>query len=139
MNWNRIVPGTIRSVVREERPIIRSDGTSTRDYFYVEDGASAYMTLAEHLAENRELAGEAFNFSNETPVTVLDLARQIVNLMGSTLEPHVHNTADNEIPHQSLVAAKARETLGWSAQHGLDDGLAKTITWYRDFLRTRAQ
>jgi CDP-glucose 4,6-dehydratase len=68
LNWNRIVPGTIRSVLRGQRPIIRSDGEYVRDYFYVEDGAAAYTRLAEELNGNSQLAGQAFNFSNETQI-----------------------------------------------------------------------
>ena len=134
LNWNRIVPGTVRSVARGERPIIRSDGNYVRDYFYVEDGAAAYMTLAEALAHRPELAGEAFNFSNELQISVLDLVEQILGQMASTLEPDVRNQANNEIRHQYLSAGKAREVLGWRPLYTLGDGLSKTIAWYREFL-----
>src|SRR5439155_23200758 len=77
LNWNRIIPGTIRSILRNERPVIRSDGQFVRDYFYVEDGAVAYTTLAERLASDRSLSGHAFNFSNELQVTVLELVQRI--------------------------------------------------------------
>ncbi len=133
-NWNRIVPGTIRSVLRGERPVIRSDGSHIRDYFYVEDGAEAYMTLAEALRARPELAGEAFNFSNEVQVTVLELTRRILARLGSTLEPDIRNEATNEIRHQWLSAAKARETLNWSPAYTLDEGLDRTINWYTEFL-----
>ena len=108
LNWNRIVPGTIRSVLRGERPVIRSDGNYVRDYFYVEDGAAAYMLLAEQLAADRKLVGQAFNFSNELQITVTELVRRILGLMGSELEPDIRNEASNEIRHQYLSAAKAR-------------------------------
>lgn len=134
LNWNRIVPGTIRSVLRGQRPVIRSDGNYVRDYFYVEDGAAAYMLLAEQLAVRPELQGEAFNFSNEIQVTVLDLVRRILTLMGSASEPDVRNEASNEIRHQYLSAAKARQYLQWSPLFDLDSGLTRTIQWYRDFL-----
>ena len=134
LNWNRIVPGTIRSVLRGERPIIRSDGSYVRDYFYVEDGAAAYMTLAEALAKRPELRSEAFNFSNELQISVCDLARLILDQMGSTLELDIRNEASNEIRHQYLSAAKAREVLGWRPLYTLDDGLNRTISWYREFL-----
>jgi CDP-glucose 4,6-dehydratase len=134
LNWNRIVPGTIRSALKAERPIIRSDGNYVRDYFYVEDGAVAYMTLAEALAKRPELGGQAFNFSNELQISVLDLVRRILDRMGSTLESDVRNEANNEIRHQYLRAGKAREVLGWQPLYTLDDGLSKTITWYREFL-----
>ncbi len=135
LNWSRIVPGTIRSVVRGERPIIRSDGSYVRDYFYVEDGAAAYMLLAESLAARPDLAGNAFNFSNEIQITVLELVRQIIGLMESTLEPDVRCEASNEIKHQYLSAAKARDVLGWKPLFTLQEGLVRTIQWYKEFLR----
>jgi len=135
LNWNRIVPGTIRSILRGQRPVIRSDGNFIRDYFYVEDGAAAYMLLAEQLAARPELRGEAFNFSNELQITVLGLTRQILALMKSDLEPDVRNEATNEIRHQYLSAEKARRMLDWSPLFTLEQGLRLTIEWYREFLR----
>ena len=134
LNWNRIVPGTIRSLLREERPVIRSDGRFVRDYFYVEDGAAAYLLLAEQLATRPELRGEAFNFSNEIQITVLDLVERITGLMGSMLQPDVRNEASNEIRHQYLSAAKARRLLGWRPLFTLDEGLRETVQWYKEFL-----
>lgn len=134
LNWNRIVPGTIRSVLRGQRPVIRSDGKFVRDYFYVEDGAAAYMLLAEKLAGDRALIGHAFNFSNEIQVTVLDLVQKILNLMQSSLEPDVRNEAVNEIRHQYLNAEKARRLLNWSPMFTLDEGLTRALEWYRNFL-----
>ena len=134
LNWNRIVPGTIRSVLRGERPLIRSDGNYVRDYFYVEDGAAAYMLLAERMAGDPALRGHGYNFSNETQVTVLELVERILRVMGSTLTPDIRGEATNEIRHQYLSAEKARRMLGWSPSFDLDRGLARTIEWYRDFL-----
>ena len=134
LNWNRIVPGTIRSVLRGQRPVIRSDGGFVRDYFYVEDGAAANMSLAEKLASDPSLKGHAFNFSNETQVTVSELVERILKLMDSDLEPEVRNEAVNEIRRQYLSAAKARDVLGWRPLFTLDDGLRATIAWYREFL-----
>ena len=131
LNWNWIVPGTIRSVLREQRPIVRSDGNYVRDYFYVEDAAAAYMLLAERLAENRDLRGQAVNFSNETPVTALDLVQRILSLMGSDLQPEVRNEASNEIRYQYVSAEKARRLLGWRPLFELEEGLKTTIGWYR--------
>ena len=138
LNWNRIVPGTIRSVLRGQRPIIRSDGRFTRDYFYVEDGAAAYLLLAEHLAYDASLRGQAFNFSNETPVTVLELVTEILRIMGSGLTPDIRSDAVGEIREQFLDAGKARTVLGWSPAFSLEDGLRRTVDWYRRSLRERA-
>ncbi|MBN1452603.1 MAG: GDP-mannose 4,6-dehydratase [Anaerolineales bacterium] len=133
LNWNRIVPGTIRSVLRNQQPTIRSDGSYVRDYFYIEDGAAAYMLLAEQLAYRPELRGEAFNFSDETQITVSELVRRILSLMKSNLEPVVCNQAANEIQHQYLSAAKARKLLNWQPLFTLQEGLQRTIEWYKQF------
>jgi CDP-glucose 4,6-dehydratase len=133
LNFSRIVPGTIRSVLRGNRPVIRSDGRFIRDYFYVEDGAIAYMTLAEKLAENRSLIGEAFNFSNEYEITVLELVEHILTLMQSNLEPDVRNEAAHEIRRQVLSAGKARRLLEWSPAFDLSQGLTHTVAWYRAY------
>jgi CDP-glucose 4,6-dehydratase len=134
LNWNRIVPGTIRSILRGKQPIIRSDGQYVRDYFYIEDGAAAYVLLAERLADNPKLHGEAFNFSNETPVSVLEIVERITRLMNSDLKPMILNEANNEIREQYLSSAKARKMLNWKPLVTLDEGLSRTISWYRDFL-----
>ncbi|HEY6329177.1 MAG TPA: GDP-mannose 4,6-dehydratase, partial [Blastocatellia bacterium] len=134
LNWNRLVPGTIRSALRGQRPIIRSDGSFIRDYFYVEDAALAYMSLAEEMGSRRELAGEAFNFSNEIQVNVLELTRLILALAGrDDLVPDVRSEALHEIPHQYLDATKARTRLGWEPHFTLEQGLSKTIEWYSTF------
>ena len=137
-NFNRVVPGTIRSIIRGERPIVRSDGLFIRDYFYVEDGAAAYMLLAESLARDANLRGEAFNFSNEEGISVLDLITRISRLMGSDLQPDIRDEATNEIREQRLSAAKARQQLGWRPLFSLDEGLNRTIEWYRKFLGAAA-
>src|SRR5581483_5988952 len=134
LNWNRLVPGTNRAELKGERPVIRSNGKLIRDYFYVEDGAAAYMCLAEALHARPDLRGEAFNFSNELQVDVLALARTILARMGSRLKPVIHDEARHEIPHQWLSAAKARRVLGWKPAFTLDEGLDRTIAWYREFL-----
>lgn len=137
LNWNRIVPGTIRSVLRGQRPVIRSDGKFVRDYFYAHDGAAANLTLAERLAADKNLIGHAFNFSNESQVNVLELVERILKLMGSALQPEVRNEATNEIREQYLSARKAHEVLGWTPLFTLDEGLRSTIEWYGEFLGAR--
>lgn len=136
LNWNRIVPGTIRSVLRGEPPVIRSDGQYVRDYFYVEDGAAAYMLLAEQLHGRRDLRGLAINFSNECAVTVLDLVDRILQAMGSDLRPVIRNEVSHEIRRQFLSAERARQMLGWSPLYTLEEGLRRTIAWYGEFLGT---
>ena len=134
LNWNRIVPGTVRSVLRGQAPVIRSDGNYIRDYFYVEDGTAAYILLAEQLAVHSELKGEAFNFSYGIQKTVLELTRTILALMKTDLQPVILNEADNEIQKQVLDATKARQRLSWLPLYTLEAGLEKTIAWYQDFL-----
>lgn len=134
LNWNRLIPGTIRSAFRGESPIIRSDGSYIRDYFYVEDAALAYMMLAEKMSQTPAIVGEAFNFSNEIQLTVLDVTLAILKLMGrEELAPTILDQADNEIQHQYLSAEKARSVLGWKPEFKLDDGLKRTIGWYQSF------
>ena len=134
LNWNRIVPGTIRSALRGDRPMIRSDGTLVRDYFYVEDGAAAYMLLAERLASNESLRGKAFNFSNEIQQSVSEIVERILGLMGKSKLFDMRNDAPNEIARQCLSAARAKSELGWKPLFSLDEGLHRTIEWYTEFL-----
>jgi len=133
-NWERLVPGTIRLLLRGERPVIRSDGTLVRDYLYVVDGALAYLRLAEAMADDPTLAGEAFNFSTERPLNVLELVALLQDAAGTDLEPDVRNVASHEIPAQFLSATKARDRLGWKAEWTIEDAMAETVAWYRDHL-----
>lgn len=133
-SWARLVPGTIRSLLRGEAPVIRSDGTLVRDYLYVVDGALAYLALAEAQLTRPELHGEAFNFSTETPLSVLELVAAIQEAVGTDLEPVVLGGGDHEIPAQHLSAAKARDLLGWSPTRSVGQALAETVAWYRDEL-----
>jgi CDP-glucose 4,6-dehydratase len=134
LNWNRLVPGTIRSIFRGERPIIRSDGQLIRDYFYVEDGAEAYLTLAAHLRRDGALAGRAYNFSNNEPMTALSMVRKLLAMTGSDLEPEILGQSGGEIREQHLDSSRARHELNWSPRFGLDEGLSRTIAWYRQVL-----
>ncbi len=133
LNFNRIVPGTIRSILNNEAPVIRSDGSYIRDYFYVKDGALAYMHLAEKM-EDAKIHGEAFNFSTELQISVLDLTKKILQIMGrEDLQPVILNEAKNEIKHQYLSAKKAHSLLGWKPKYELDDALKETVEWYKKF------
>lgn len=139
LNWSRIVPGTIRSLHRGERPVIRSNGLFTRDYIYVEDVVDGYLRLAERCADEG-VRGEAFNFSPETRVTVLEITKVIQRLMRrEDLEPVILDQARGEIRDQYLDATKAAQRLTWTARHSLDAGLSETIAWYRQFFETGKQ
>ncbi|MCK4859476.1 MAG: GDP-mannose 4,6-dehydratase, partial [Candidatus Omnitrophica bacterium] len=134
LNFNRVVPGTIRSVLNNEPPVIRSDGTLVRDYFYIEDAVEAYLLLAEKM-EHLKIQGEAFNFSNELQIPVLELVEKIIAVMDSNLKPVVLNEATNEIKHQYLSAQKAKRILKWQPRYTLEEGLEKTVNWYRVFFK----
>jgi CDP-glucose 4,6-dehydratase len=133
LNWNRMFPGTIRSILRNERPIVRSDGKYTRDYIYVEDAVDSYLVLAEALRQEPGLSGEAFNFSTGKPCNVLDIVNLINGQIKSTLEPIILNEASNEIRDQFLNSDKAKDVLGWCPRFGLEEGIARTIAWYRSY------
>ena len=134
LNWSRIVPYAIRCFQESKRPIIRSDGKFVRDYIYVKDVSRCYMTTAEHLSD-KDVPGQAFNFSLERPVTVLELVGIIQDLMKARhLEPDVQNNASGEIREQYLSAKKAHQVLGWQPQYSLEHGLNETVAWYREYL-----
>jgi CDP-glucose 4,6-dehydratase len=134
LNFNRLIPGTIRSVLRDESPIIRSDGTFVRDYFYVRDAVDAYLQLAEHMPAERFL-GQAFNFGTETPMSVVEVAEAVLRMMGKQNLPlTILNQATNEIPRQYLDCAKARTTMNWHPRFTFEQGLKESIAWYRDLL-----
>jgi len=137
LNWSRIVPGTIRSVLEDRAPVLRSDGSFIRDYIYVEDVVDAYMALADS-AHRDGVRGEAFNFSPQRPLTVLEITRAVLAAMDrSELEPVILGTAKAEIKDQYLDAGKALRVLGWEPRYALDEGLEATVDWYRAFMRDR--
>ncbi|HSE51231.1 MAG TPA: GDP-mannose 4,6-dehydratase [Gemmatimonadales bacterium] len=134
LNFSRLIPGTIRSALRGEPPLIRSDGTFVRDYFFVRDAVNAYLHLAERLPAPG-IVGEAFNLGPETPLSVLEVVDRVLTAMGRRdLEPVVLNEARHEIPHQYLDCAKARERLDWKPEFSFEQGLRETIEWYRTWL-----
>ena len=133
LNWSRVVPGTIRSLHFGERPVLRSDGASTRDYVYVEDAVAAYLRLAERL-DQPEIRGEAFNFGPSEPRTVCDVVGALQRLMcREDLAPDIRNAAPGEIRHQYLSAEKAQRMLAWRPRYSFDTGLERSVAWYREF------
>ena len=135
LNFSRLIPGVIRATLKGEAFQIRSDGLFVRDFLYVEDAVDAYLTLAQQLALDDSLVGEAFNFGLGLRPTMLELSDKVLQLMGrSDLRPVVQNIASAEIRQQYLDTQKSLDRLGWKPRHGLEDGLRNTISWYRNFL-----
>ncbi len=134
LNFNRLIPGTIRSVLQGEPPVIRSDGQFVRDYFYVRDAVEAYLYLAERLPDD-SCVGQAFNFATEKPLSVLEVVQSILRLLDrKELQPRILNEASHEIRAQYLDCSKAQRVLGWQPSYGIEDALRETIEWYRNAL-----
>ncbi len=137
LNWSRIIPGTIRDLLNNKRPVLRSDGTFVRDYVHVDDVVSAYLRLSE-VSQSKNLNGQAFNFSRDEPLSVLSLYREIsIAVAGQYVEPDIQNTAKGEIKDQHLNSAKAHSVLGWKSSITLQSGLEKTLNWYKSYLEGR--
>ena len=134
LHFNRIIPGTIKSILDNKRPIIRSNGLFIRDYIYVKDVVDAYLTLAENI-HRKEIVGQSFNFSTDKPFNVIEVVENITHLMNSNLQPIIENKASNEIPAQHLSSQKAHNLLNWNAQYGILKGLEETIEWYKKFFK----
>lgn len=139
LNWARLVPGTIRALLRDERPVIRSDGSMLRDYLFVGDAVRAYLRLAEALSADVSLAGQAFNFSLELPCSVLEVVERLQAAAGTDLEPDIRATASNEIPAQVLSSARAKALLQWEPSVSLDEAFLQTLRWYRAYLTNAAE
>ncbi len=134
LNWSRIIPGTVRSALRGTPPVIRSDGTLVRDYFFVKDAVEAYLLLAEK-ADREDLRGQAFNFSENRPMTVLEICKKTLQAAGrSNLSITVQGNPTLEIQEQWLDSARARTGLGWKPRYGLEAGLTETVHWYEKYL-----
>jgi len=134
LNFSRLVPGTIRSILKKEAPVIRSDGTYVRDYLYIEDAVDAYLLLPENL-HRKEISGQAFNFSIGNRMTVLEVVQLILKKMDSELQPKILREAESEIKNQYLSSEKAKKLLNWEAEYQMDAGLERTIPWYKEYFR----
>lgn len=138
LHMDRLIPGTICSVLKGETPAIRSDGTPERDYMFIKDAVNSYLVLAENLGR-KEVRGEAFNFGTEKPISVLELFNKIINICGKNVKPKILNEAKNEIQRQYLSTEKARKILGWSIKFSLDEGLKETVQWYKEYLKKESK
>lgn len=135
LNWSRIVPGTLRSLLNQQRLVLRSNGLGTRDYIFVDDVVEAYLQLAEGLtASPSGVAGEAFNFSYGEPLTPVEVVRLLQEVTGApSIDPEILDNARAEIVHQHLDSTKARQVLAWSPTYSLKDGLTRTAAWYSEY------
>lgn len=133
VNFSRIIPGTIRAILQGEQPVIRSDGTLTRDYLYIKDSVHAHLTLAERM-HRKDILGHAFNFANSKRTPVYDVVRAIMHLMKAEGDPLILNEAENEISHQHLSIEKAERMLGWRPRYSLEEGLQEAIPWYERYI-----
>ena len=134
LNFSRLIPDTIKSVINNQNPIIRSDGTPERDYMYIKDAVNAYLKLASNI-NRKDVQGEAFNFGTSKPISVLELYNKIINLMGKKIKPKILGNAKNEIDKQYLSIEKAKRVLKWQPKYSIEQGLRETIAWYRQFLK----
>ena len=137
LNWSRIVPGTFRSLIRGEQPIIRSDGTFLRDYLHVDHIVDAYLQLAK-FADCPEYRGQGFNFSDENPLTVMEIYNSCCAAAGRPgTEPLILDNTVSEIHDQYLDSSRARDELGWTVSASLESSLERTYAWYDDLLANR--
>lgn len=134
MNSSRLIPDIIISLLKNKQPIIRSDGTPERDYMYIKDAICAYLTLAENLQRD-DVVGQAYNFGTGNPISVLDLYKKIIYIIGKDIQPKILGKASNEIDRQFLAIEKVKETFGWLPKISLEKGLSETVEWYKEYIK----
>jgi CDP-glucose 4,6-dehydratase len=127
---SHIITGSILSVLRGERPVIKQSGRDRKGYLYIEDTAAGLLAVAEGVAKSPELAGEAFNLVPNEAITTLELVETIIAAADSDLEPIVSNPSAAH-DEEFLDNSKAGRLLGWAPKNDLTAGLRKTIAWYR--------
>ncbi len=133
-NRSRLVPEAVFAALAGRAPVVRSDGSPERDFLFVQDAVAAYLAIADALEQN-EGQGEAFNAGGGGPHRVLDVVELICRLAGTGVEPDVRGagTPAGEIDRQWLDYSKLRELTGWEPAVALEDGLLRTIEWYREY------
>jgi CDP-glucose 4,6-dehydratase len=132
VSFSRLIPGTIRSLLAGERPVIRSNGLLERDFLYAEDAVTAYMAVAGSLLTRPELRGRAWNASIGRAVSVLEVVRQLIEIAGLAVEPDVRGRGipHGELASQWLDSSSILRELGWAPAWGLERGLEETYRWY---------
>jgi CDP-glucose 4,6-dehydratase len=139
LNLSRLVPEAALAAIQGRPPVIRSDGTPERDYLYVEDAVAAYLAISDLLEDGRA-SGEAFNAGGDEPHSVLEVVELICELADTRVEPDVRGagTPAGEISRQWVDSTKLRETAGWKPQVSLQEGLRRTVNWYREYVHASA-
>lgn len=135
LNFDRIIPESIKSILFDAPIQIRSDGKFIREFFYVKDAAKAYLVLGEKIGE-LGLKGEAFNFGTDQPIVILDLVEKIKRVSKKVdAEIKILNVVKGEIKNQFLSSKKARDILGWAPEYDLERGLEETYNWYKEYFK----
>jgi CDP-glucose 4,6-dehydratase len=138
LNLSRLVPEVALAAIEGRAPVIRSDGSPARDFLYVEDAVEAYLAIWSMLEDGRA-AGEAFNAGGDRPHSVIEVAQLVCRLAGTGVQPDVRGTGTppGEITSQWVDSAKLRTMSGWEPRVTLEDGLRRTLDWYRAYLHAR--
>jgi CDP-glucose 4,6-dehydratase len=133
LNFSRLIPEAVSAALSGRAPVLRSDGSPERDFLYVEDAAATYLVIADAL-ERDDVRGEAFNAGSGRSFAVGEVVAMIARLAGTGVEPDVRGTGnpEGEIDRQYVDATKLRERLGWEPAVGLEEGLTRTLDWYRE-------
>ena len=138
LNFSRLVPEAVCAAIEGRSPVLRSDGSPVRDLLYVEDAARAYLAIADSL-DRDDVRGAAFNAGGERPYSVLEIVETITRLAGTGVEPEIRGTGnpEGEIDKQYVDATRLRERCGWSPSVSLEEGVERTIAWYREHPEVR--
>jgi CDP-glucose 4,6-dehydratase len=134
LNRSRLIPEAVAAALSGRSPVIRSDGSPERDFLYVEDAVSAYFAIADALDEGGA-RGEAFNAGGGEPHSVLEVVDLVCRVAGTDVQPDVRGkgTPAGEIDRQYVDPSKLRELTGWTPAVGLEEGLRRTVDWYRAY------
>lgn len=131
LNFSRIIPGIMESLIKKTKLKIRSNGKYIRDYLYVKDVVNGYLLLAKNIDK---VKGEVFNFGSDETLTVLEVIKLIEKSLNKKINFIIKNTAKNEIPYQSLNYSKIRKILGWKPKHSIKLTANKILNWYQKII-----